>query len=182
MGYKNLITVIKNNFDDISRQWSEEAKISEHMKTYQSFGEDEMFRRGKAVYNNLLKWLEAGALTHEVEEYFLEVGRQRFREGFPLTEVHFALYLTKKILWQFIDWRDAVTGSFESSTAKDIMTTLNNYFDVGNFYITYGYFEELLSTLDDSKKFSKEELKKILMKGHANFEDLDEDEFIYRHV
>ncbi|MFH1194748.1 MAG: RsbRD N-terminal domain-containing protein [bacterium] len=182
MGYKNLITVIKNNYEDICAEWSKEANESEHMHTYQSFGQEEIFKRGKAVYDNLLKWLEAGALTAEVEEYFMEVGRRRINEGFPLTEVHFAFYLTKKVLWNFIDWRDTITGSFETATAKDIMTTLNNYFDVGNFYITRGYFDELLKNFDDSKKFSKEELKKILTKGQANFEELDEDEFIWRHV
>jgi hypothetical protein len=106
----------------------------------------------------------------------------RFKERFPLTEVHYAVYLLKKIFWSKIDWRDKVTGAFETSNATKIMNVFNDYFDLASFSITKGYFNELLESLREEKKLSKEDLKNLLTKGRLDPEVLEDDEFIWRHV
>ena len=166
----------------MKKTWLEETRKSDYMKTYRSFTDDDILNRCEAVYSHLIDWLQTGASSDEVENYFENVGMTRLKEGFPLTEVHYALYLTKKVLWDFVDWRDAITGSFETKTAKQIMTILNNYFDLGNFYITKGYFEALFEKIDESKKFSKDELKRLFLKGAQDWDSLTEEDIIWRHV
>jgi len=178
----NLVKIVRQNIDEMTRQWTEEALNSHVMKTYQHFESAEVKKRGSLVFENLVKWLDSGANNEEVEHYFEGVGKSRFEEGFPLTEVHYAVYLTKKIFWNYVDWRDAITGKFETTHATQIMSVFNNYFDLGNFHITQGYFDAMFDSLDDEKKFSKSELKSILLKGKKEFEDAEDDEFIWRHV
>ena len=170
MVFKNLISVVEANLDTIAKTWLAEIKKSEYMSTYQKFSEDEVLKRGKAVYKNLIKWLETGASNKEVENYFEKVGAERNREGFPLTEVNYALYLTKKVFWSFSVWKVEITGLMDSSEAIELMTVLNNYFDLGNFYIERGYLNELFNKLDETKKFTKDELEKYFVKG-ALFRD-----------
>ena len=64
----------------------------------------------------------------------------------------------------------------------EFLTILGNYFDLGNFYMTRGYFQKIFSELDNSSISGKEELKNFLKKGVINLEDLDKEEFIWRHV
>ncbi len=180
--YNKLISIVEKNYDEMCKVWLKEVQKSEHMKHYQSFNEEEIVNRGTAVLDNLLKWLKAGAKSEEVENYYSEVGAARLKEGFPLTEVHYAIYLIKKIFWSYIDWKDAISGTFEQSTATQIMTIFNNYFDLSNFYITRGYFNELFNALNESKKFSKEELKRYLIKGAIELDTIEEDDIIWRHV
>lgn len=177
-----LSKIVRGNIREMTSQWLDETLASPVMKTYQSFDREEVRKRGQAIFENLIKWLESGAESKEVETYFRQIGQLRFEEGFPLTEVYYAVHLTKKIFWGFVDWRDAITGKFETSNATQIMSVFNDYFDLGNFHIASGYFNGMISSLDDSRRFSKSELKQILLQGKKEFEEAPDEEFIWRHV
>lgn len=165
MLYKNLISVVEGNIDNITKIWLGEIKKSEYMITYGTYNDQELIKRGKAVFVNLIKWLEAGAFNKEVELYFENVGAERVREGFPLAEVNYALYLTKKVFWSFSLWKEEITNFLDTSEAIEFMTVLNNYFDLGYFYIIRGYLNELFNKLDESKRFTKDELQNYFIKG-----------------
>lgn len=177
-----LLRSIRENLEPMSRQWLEEVRASEYMITYKKLDDVDIKERGQLVLLNLAKWLEEGANKDEIEEYFESVGKTRFKEGFPLTEVQLALYITKKILWSYIDWRDAISGSFSTDHAREILTLLSTYFDLGNFYVTRSYLNELYNKLNQSEKFSKDELQHFLKKGKTDVGNIDEDEFIWRPV
>ena len=63
-----------------------------------------------------------------------------------------------------------------------MLQKFNDYFDLASFNTTKGYFNELLNSINDNKKLSKEDLKSLLTKGQLNPEELEDDEFIWRHV
>lgn len=182
MATANLSKIVEDQIDDLKSEWLEEVRKSEYLATYKTFSDQEVINRGEAVYSHLRDWLKEGATNQSSEEYFEKVGAVRFQERFPLTEVHYAIYLLKKIFWNRIDWRDKVTGAFETSNATKIMNVFNDYFDLASFSITKGYFNELLESISEEKKFSKEDLKQLLTKGKLDPEILEDDEFIWRHV
>lgn len=182
MAIRNLSKIVDDQINDFKKEWLSEVRKSEYLTTYKAFSDEETIKRGEAVYTHLSEWLKEGATNKSAEEYFEKVGSLRFKERFPLTEVHYAVYLLKKIFWSRIDWRDKVTGAFETSNATKIMNVFNDYFDLASFSITKGYFNELLNSIKDDKIISKDELKKLLTKGQLDPEKLDEDEFIWRHV
>ncbi|RMD48874.1 MAG: hypothetical protein D6830_05975 [Ignavibacteria bacterium] len=177
-----LLKSIKENLNEMSDEWLKEVRSSEYMVTYQKLDDEEIKERGQLLIVNLAKWLQEGANQEEIEKYFESVGTTRFREKFPLTEVQFAIYITKKIIWNFIDWRDAISGAFSTSHARKILTLLTTYFDLGIFFITRAYMNELYAQLDKSDKFEKEELRHLINKGKTDTSSIDEDEFIWRPV
>ena len=179
---RNLSDIVDNQIEEMKIVWLEEVRKSEYLKTYKSFSDEDTIKKGEGVYSHLSEWLKEGATNSEAEKYFDKVGAERFKQKFPLTEVHYAIYLLKKIFWNRIDWRDKVTGSFETANATKIMNVFNDYFDLANFHITKGYFNEILKTFDDEKKFSKEDLRSLLIKGNLDPEEVDDGEFIWRHV
>ncbi len=162
---RKLISSIRENIDLMTKQWLNEVKKTEFLNTYKKFDENEVVRRARKVFENLKLWLERGASENEIADYFEKIGGERLREGFPLTEVHYALYISKKIFWSNIDWRDNISGNFITNHATQIMSLLNNYFDLGNFYVTRGYFHEMFNLLDSGQKFERNELENILCKG-----------------
>lgn len=182
MATTNLSRIVDEQIEVLKKEWLVEVRKSEYLTTYNSFKDDEILIRGEAVYLHLSDWLKGGATNQSAEKYFEEVGSSRFKERFPLTEVHYAIYLLKKIFWSKIDWRDKVTGAFETSNATKIINVFNDYFDLASFNTTKGYFNELLNSINDNKKLSKEDLKSLLTKGQLNPEELEDDEFIWRHV
>jgi len=182
MIYKNLIPVIEKNLDTLALMWYEELRKSEHMEQYKSLDEESILQRGRAVYSNLVKWLDAGASSDDTEDYFEGVGAKRLKESFSLTEVNYAIYLIKKVLLDFIPSNDEYFNNLDSSEAIKLMRSLSDYFDLGIFFITRGYLHELISRLEESKKFTQEELKSIFKESSFDKEDLDSEEFIWRHV
>ncbi len=182
MASANLSRIVDEQITALKSEWLQEVRRSSYLETYKTFNDDETISRGEAVYLHLRDWLKEGATNESAEKYFESVGSTRFNERFPLPEVHYAIYLLKKIFWNKIDWRDKVTGAFETTNATKIMNVFNDYFDLANFSITKGYFNELLNSLNDDKKLSKEDLKSLLTKGKLNPEILEDEEFIWRHV
>ncbi len=181
MHIKNLSKIVDDQLEELKKDWLSEVRKSDYLQTYKSFSDEETMKRGEAVYIYLSDWLKEGATNETAEKYFEKVGATRFNEKFPLTEVQYAIYLLKKIFWNKIDWRDRITGAFETANATKILNVFNDYFDLANFNITRGYFNELLNSIDDDKKMTKEDLKSLLTKGKLDPEEL-EDEFIWRHV
>ncbi|MEN8192029.1 MAG: hypothetical protein ABFS12_04390 [Bacteroidota bacterium] len=165
MVYESLIAILETNLDNLTKTWTVEVKKSEYLETYNCLDDDELFKRGTILFSNLYDWLLKGAANDDAAEYFREIGAKRIKEGFPLSEVYYALYLEKKVLWSFVAWKDEVTGILKARDAIEFMTVINNYFDLGDFYIIRGYMHELYTLISESNKFSKEELEKLFTKG-----------------
>lgn len=182
MATANLSKIVDEQIEDLKKEWLDEVRKSEYLKTYKTFSDEETLIRGEAFYHNLKDWLKEGATNQSSENYFESVGKIRFKERFPLTEVQYAVYLLKKIFWNRIDWRDKVTGAFETTNTTKIINVFNDYFDLASFSITKGYFNELINSLSEDKKISKDDLKSLLTKGRLDPEVLEDDEFIWRHV
>lgn len=177
-----LSSIVDTQLVELKKEWLEEVRKSEYLLTYKTFSDSETIKRGEAVFKHLSEWLKEGATNEKAQEYFENVGATRFKERFPLPEVHYALYILKKIFWNRIDWRDKVSGAFETSNATRIMNVFNDYFDLANFHVSKGYFNELLNSISEDKKLSKDDLKSLLTKGKLNPESVEDEEFIWRPV
>jgi hypothetical protein len=155
---------------------------SEYMTTYQKLDEVKVIEREELVFKNFINWLKNGASNDEAEKYFEKVGADRFNEGFPLTEINYALYITKKVFWSTIAWKKELFEDSEFHQLIEYMTILNNYFDLGSFYLIRGYINKLFTKLDISDKLTREEIHTILVRGAFDDDELDKSDFVWRHV
>lgn len=162
MNFSKIILFLETNIPSLSNAYYEQVMQSEFMKTYQKFDKAKVIERAEKLFLNFVDWLKKGASNIEAEKYFEDVGAERFREGFPLTEVNYALYTTKKVFWSYIAWKEELFEGLDFVNTIEYITILNNFFDLGNFYITKGYIQELVNKIDESSQYSKEEIKKFL--------------------
>lgn len=161
MDFSKIIKFIEANIHNLSHAYYEQIKQSEFTKYYQQFDESKVIERAEKVFQNFIDWLKTGASNDKAERYFENVGAERFREGFPLTEVNYALYTTKKVFWSFIAWKKELFDEMDFVQTIECTTILNNFFDLGSFYIIKGYVNELIEKID---KYTKDEIKKFLVK------------------
>ncbi|MEG8946078.1 hypothetical protein [Rosettibacter firmus] len=96
MDFSKIIHFLEQNISSLSNAFYEQVKQSEYMQTYKQFDKNEVIKRAEKVFLHLIDWLKAGSSNIEAEKYFEQIGAERFREGFPLTEVNYALLLQKK--------------------------------------------------------------------------------------
>ena len=138
-----LLDLISHSSVQMAGKWRDWIRRSHHMVTYQKLSDDVLVLRSKGVIENLGRWIDRGFTMEEVGKVYVDVGRERYREGFPLCEVGLALHYTKKVVWNHIMSEGLMTNALEIYQAMDLIVQIQNFFDIAAFYITRGFQEEM---------------------------------------
>lgn len=162
---KKLLDLILHKEDKLSRRWVEQIKKSAHMKSYQQHRDDELIRRNKKFFEQLVHWINNDISRDEIDAYFELIGRQRYREGFPLPEIVNGVFLAKKVFYDVLIQEALLDSAMEIYQALELITVIYNFFDQGIFYITRGYLEEMYTAIGKAGKFTDKELKKYIFSG-----------------
>jgi len=165
MLYNKLIEVIARDSRQMAVAWMRGMKTSEFAESYHKLDDEEMKSRCQDVYDNLGKWLESDFKMLQGDTIYTDLGRQRYKEGIPLCQVHFALHLTKKVLWNHILSQGILNTSLEIYQAIDLFVRVQNFFDMASFYIIRGYMEEVFLQLGRQYHLDPQTLKAIFPEG-----------------
>jgi hypothetical protein len=139
MQLEELVKLIEKSADELAESMVQKVRESPRMVGYHRFGDDELAHRARLVYGNLEKWLEEGSEGSVKEEYF-QLGQRRYQERIPLSELVWALLLTRRNLWQFIQGQGWDTVSdLESSLELEILVV--RFFDRAILHAVRGYEE-----------------------------------------
>jgi hypothetical protein len=137
MHLRRLVTLIEGNADELAEMMVRKVRESPRMGAYHRFGDDELGGRARLVYANLGKWLEDGSEGQVEEEYF-KVGKQRYEERIPLSQLIWALFLTRRTLWQFVERQGWATIE-ELQRNLDIELLVVRFFDRAVLHAATGY-------------------------------------------
>lgn len=162
---KKLLNLIVNNESRLAKRWSEEVRKSDYMKTYQRFSEEELIRRNTRFFDQLVRWLESDGAKSLIGAFFVQIGKDRYKEKFPLPEMLYGVFLAKKVFWDVIVTEGFLDTMVDVYKALEALTVIYNFFDQGNLYITRGYLEEMYTEMIEDKKLSAEEVKKYFYPG-----------------
>ena len=132
-----LVTLIEGRADELAGLMVRKVRESPRMAGYRRFGDDELGERARLVYANLGKWLEEASEGMVKEEYF-RIGQQRCLERIPLSQLIWALLLTRRNLWEFIELQGWDTVSDLQSTL-DLEILVVRFFDRAILHAASGY-------------------------------------------
>lgn len=160
-----LIDLVKNNIEKMNKEWVNRVKASEHMKTYKKLSDTELHNRNIRFFKNLVVWLNEGGSHEEIKTYFSKIGRERYHENIPLEEINFSIITAKKVLWELILSQGFFDNALAIYQALEMLTLVYNFFDMGYFYISKEYSEEVYETVQKLGKLTDNELNKYLSPG-----------------
>ncbi|MBI4977932.1 MAG: RsbRD N-terminal domain-containing protein [Spirochaetes bacterium] len=161
MVHMNLILMLDTHAATLSEKWKEKVMKTACMKHYHdSF--DKVIMRNENVYRMLSKWMQKESSKTEIGAFFVSIGQERFRMGFPLSEVNYALFLTKRVVRDHLMESAVLDSSLAISQAMDISMEINDFFFLGSFYLIKGYLEEMYIALRDKEKLPPNVLDKYL--------------------
>jgi hypothetical protein len=160
-----FLEAIGNHSLGLGMKWARGMIASEYTLTYKHFSEEELIRRGKDDFDHLVRWMEQDIHIKEIGKIYVKVGKARYNEKFPLSEVLFAIHYSKKILWEHM-----VSSGFVSSTlglyqAANMMMKINNFFDVACIYLIRGYSEALVMKLSRDNRITRLDIKELFPEG-----------------
>jgi hypothetical protein len=90
------------------------------------------------IYRHLADWL-LGKSELDVEKRYAEIGSRRALQGVPLSELIWAIILTKKNLWDYLKREAVLDRPAEISGELEVEELLDQFFDHAIYYAAVGY-------------------------------------------
>jgi hypothetical protein len=144
-----LLQVIQVHSGALTDDAIKEITTSERTPSFRRLRRSELEARVSGLYGNLGKWIgnpDENAVRLEYEE----MGRTRFREGVPVSELVYALLVTKRHLRRYI--RDYGLVDFagdrvvpeellplELHSVQELNYQVGEFFDRALYYLARGY-------------------------------------------
>lgn len=143
MIYSRLIKLIEDNADELTNRVCKDLLTREETKSYRTLTQDLLRDRIYDVYSRLDSWLNKKMQIGEVQQYYSDMGKKRFREGIPLHEVIMALMIIKRHLWLYVRENQFFDSTYECYQALELNNKVVLFFDRAIFFTIVGYEEEL---------------------------------------
>ncbi len=102
------------------------------------------------LYKNLGRWLRSHSKS-AIEVRYVRLGRERYLEGIPLSQLIYALNLTKSMLLNFIR-RCTVGVSEDLNLEYELAGSISDFFDQAIYFASIGYEDACRAGLASPQK------------------------------
>ncbi len=133
-----LVRLIETHAAPLTERLAERLRTDPRTAAYRRLDDREIRSRTERVYRNLGLWLDQ-ASDERVEAEYLQLGRERRREGIPLSHVVAALLLTRRTLWEFVESEAAGDTALDLRQQLDLELLVVRFFDRAIYHAVRGY-------------------------------------------
>ena len=133
-----LVTMIEDHADKLTAGLVSDLQRHPRTGAYHGFSRAELHDRAYDVYRNLGKWITRGS-DSEIEASYVDLGRRRFQEGIPLSQVIFALMLTKEHLVNYVRMSGLGDSALDLYQELELLRVVAQFFDKTVYYTVHGY-------------------------------------------
>jgi len=141
-----LIRLIESRSDELANELLTRAKNSPHLSSFSRVPPGELKQRVYEVYRNLGEWL-TNRTEEDIDIQYSAIGARRFRQGVPLSELIWAIVLTKDNLWNFLS-RESFPGfEMEVLAEHDMFRMIDRFFNHAVYHAARGYEEAARAAL-----------------------------------
>jgi len=164
-----LIDTLNLRARDFAARWKDAIRKSPHLKHYNELDDKALIEAGLPFYPLLARTLDRGFDPTLLSDFFVPRGKKRMRDGFPISEVIFAINLFQQTVIEYLMTEFAPENSMRMYQSMGALTRVAKFCLLGSFYICKGFLEEGCTAMNAHEKPSEELLKKYF-----------EDEFFFR--
>ena len=147
MIYQKIVELIQNNADHLTKRLMRDILTREETRSYKTLPEKEVYWRVYDVYSRLDSWLSKDKEKGEIKKHYTDLGKQRFHENIPLSDLVMTLLLIKRHLWIFVMENQFFNSSFELSQALELNNKVVLFFDRVIYFAVMGYEDEMRKIL-----------------------------------
>lgn len=133
-----LVRLIETHSDALAAGLLEKVQNSELTRAYRSVPPEELKQRVYEIYRHLGEWL-LGKSVFDIELRYEEIGTRRAHQGVPLSELIWAIILTKENLWEFLKRESPMERPVEVFGELEMLQLLEQFFERAIYYASVGY-------------------------------------------
>jgi hypothetical protein len=108
----------------------------------------------------LARTLDRGLNRAEVGDFFVKLGKDRMKGGFPVSEVIYAVSLAEQVVIKYLMTDFVLDSTVRMYEAMGAVNRVAEFFLLGCFYITKGFLEATYTKMNTNNDLSEELLKK----------------------
>jgi hypothetical protein len=133
-----LVRMIEHHAEELTRALVDDLQSNPRTASYHRLSREAIHDRTYHVYKDLGLWLNSKA-EEDIEASYTELGKERAAEGIPISQVVFALTLTKYHLRDYIRAAGLVDSAVELHQEQELHHVLGQFFDKAIYYTIRAY-------------------------------------------
>ena len=133
-----LMRLIETHSDALAAGLLAKVQTSELTRAYCNVAPEDLQQRVYEIYRHLGNWL-LGKSDFDIEQRYEEIGLRRVHQGVPVSELIWAIILTKENLWEFLKQECTLERPPEVFGELEMMQLLDYFFDRAIYYASVGY-------------------------------------------
>ena len=133
-----LVRLIETHSEALAACLLDRVQNSEATPDYGKVPPEELKERVYEIYRHLGDWL----ITKDeldLEQRYLAIGARRALQGVPLSQVAWAIVLTKENVWEFIKKEIGIERPVEVFGEMEMFQLMDRFFDRAIYYAAGGY-------------------------------------------
>jgi ADP-ribose pyrophosphatase YjhB (NUDIX family) len=137
-----LVALIRENSEQLGRQWIADVRESLTTASYAKVDPDKLFERATTALSQFSRWLSGHEADEEVADFYYAIGRERRAQGFSNHEILGALTLLKKHIWMFAHSQSVWKRPIDVYRVLELNRRIVVFFDRATYHITRGFEAE----------------------------------------
>lgn len=138
MTYHRLVRLIEAHSNQLANELLARVQESRHLPSFSKVPAYELKERVYEIYKNLGHWLTKRTEA-DIERQYCEIGARRRRQGVPLSELIWAITLTKENLWDYLTRESCPGFELEVLAEHDLFRMIDRFFNYAVYYAARGY-------------------------------------------
>ena len=155
-----LIDTLNLRARDFASRWKDLIRKEVQLKHYNAMTDEALIEADKLFYPMLARTLDRGLDRSIVGDFFVKMGKERMRQGFPVSEVIYATSLVQKVINEYLLNEFAMDNPMRMYQSIEAINKISNFILLGSFYLTKGFLEETYTHMNQHDQVSEELLKK----------------------
>jgi hypothetical protein len=136
---QRLVRLVEQNAECLIQDLSAELRRDPRTEAYHGMSDEDLHERGLDLFRSLGRWL-SGRTEFAIQMRYEALGRRRYRERIPLSQVLCALLLAKVRLLDFLQG-SACGEPAELPLEYELAMAVTQFWDKAVYYVARGYEE-----------------------------------------
>jgi len=133
-----LVRLIETHSETLAVGLLAKVRNSIRLGAYDKVRPEELQQRVYEIYRHLGEWL-LGRRQSDLERRYVEIGARRAAQGVPLSQLTWAIILTKENLWDFLKGQAATERPAEVVGRLELLELMEQFFDRAIHCAAAGY-------------------------------------------
>jgi hypothetical protein len=133
-----LVRVIERHSDELAAELIAKLETSSRTTDLRKVPIEELRRGIQEILRHLGEWLLTKT-GHDIEQHYFEIGGRRASQGVALSDFCWAIVLTKKYIWEFLQRQGFMPSPVEIYGEMELLRLLDQFFDRALCFAAEGY-------------------------------------------